>query len=97
MVEVVNINTYHTVFLTGTPRIMLWCGQVLAPQGAPVLARTEADLERLAHGGPVRTVGVTPTGSTIVATGSNAYWGCQWQLYVALGNDRWQLYMQDPM
>jgi hypothetical protein len=96
VVEGVNVYKYHSVLFTRTPRIVLWCGQEMAPQGAPVLARSDSDFERLAHGGPVRTVGVTPEGSAIVAAGSNAEWGCQWQLYVALGNDRWQYYSQDP-
>jgi hypothetical protein len=96
VVEGVNVHTYHSVLFTSRPRIVLWCGQEMAPQGAPVLARSDSDFARLAHGGPVRTVGVTPEGSTIVAAGSNAAWGCPWQLYVALGGDRWQFYTQDP-
>jgi hypothetical protein len=96
VVEGVNLYTYHSVLLSTAPRMIRWCGQDMAPQGAPVEARSDSDFERLANGGPVHTVGVTPEGSAIVAAGSNAAWGCAWQLYVALGNNRWQFYTQDP-
>jgi hypothetical protein len=96
VVEGVDLYSYHSLSLSGTPRMILWCGQDMAPQGLPVVAHSDADFERLAHGGPVTEVGVTPAGSEVIAAGRNASWGCPWQLYVALGNDRWRYYTQDP-
>jgi hypothetical protein len=96
VVEGVNLYSYHSVLLSTTPRMIRWCGQDLAPQGAPVEARSDSDFERLAGGGPVHMIGVTPEGSAVVAAGTNAAWGCAFQLYVALGSGRWQLYTQDP-
>jgi hypothetical protein len=97
VLESVNVYTYHSVLQIGTPRIILWCGQELAPQGPLVSVSSDAGFEHLTDGGPVRTIGVTPAGSAIVASGSNASWGCPFQLYVAVGGNRWQQYTQDPM
>jgi hypothetical protein len=95
-VEAVNLSAYHSIALSGPPRVIVWCGQILAPAEV-VAARSDTDFKRLAHGGPVHTVGVTPQGSSIVAAGTNAAWGCPWQLYVALGHGQWEYYTQDPM
>jgi hypothetical protein len=96
VVEGVNVYSYHSVSFSGAPHIIVWCGREMAPSNAPVVARSDADLGRLAEGGPVQQVGVTPAGSAIVAAGANAYWGCPWQLYVPVGNDNWEYYTQDP-
>jgi hypothetical protein len=76
--------------------MILWCGKEMGTTGSTVVAHSTADFLRLADGGPVAEVGVTPAGSAIVAAGGNAYWGCPWQLYVAVGNDHWVYYSQDP-
>ena len=96
VVEGVSVYTFHSVIPFGTPRTIMWCGQELAPQGDPFVVRSNADFQRLSDGRPAHAIGVTPDGSAIVVEGPNGWTGCPFQLAVALGNDRWQLYMQDP-
>jgi len=97
-VEIVDVGWYHSVSPFGAPRMMVWCGTDLAPQGPPIKISSTKGFERATGGGPVISYGVTPDGSAIVGAGGNAEtFRCQWQVFVAVGNGQWLEYTQDPI